>query len=754
MKSMVANRYVVILFLTVSSYGVRAANLSPESKELKPNQKFPLPGRMLAAAGLSDTAMFGGDGMLPIMGNEEQFVYLDLLGRHAADSTFLVSPGLGYRAIRRNVVVGGYLFADYNRTSLHKNFLVLSPGLEVMGLKWDFHLNGYFPTQHSKALGPTDYASNLGYSDNVYFETGTHNQYDHRANPVSVVGNGIDAAIGYSFSKKDVLRSRIYFGGYYYKAPSVYGSSIAGATAGFNNPVNKTLSLRVFNSYDRLNRYRIGAELNVVFGGTVNTLSKDIHDRQLDPVQRHVGIIATGAGTYDQRTIQRLGNNLQYSNIYFVTPNGTGDGTYGNPAPLTQEILDDINTTFPDDARLYLQGGGSTYTIDDTYLTPYNGQNFYGRTYDYTSYSSGDDRPTLFQPDGTAPAAIFLIGEYGDSSNTFSDLQFTSNFTPGAGSSGIHSTQNITNTSVCNSAFSFFDAGGLLFENVESNLTVTNSTFDNNSVAIQMKPAEGSLNIQNSLITIDSDFAVGTVVNPTGIFIENLSSGDITFTANNVQILFNSNTAAAQGFVLQNRSNGQIDATINNLTLSGAGDAANAFEIYNGFGDSAGGTVNVTLENSLITSNSGSGYGGIVITANTHGITNFDLLNTTVSDNGTYGLLVLNNNDNDTINVTIENSVFEGNGINYGPDYPFGNIGLWSQGEGTINFSATDTKIVNTTNMAHALWILNSGGAGSTINVDDLTRTTFLNNEGGAIYASVAAGTTTTINDTGAIFIN
>ncbi|WP_133134029.1 hypothetical protein [Legionella rubrilucens] len=742
------------------------------------SQPLPSSGRILGTAAITDLGLFGGDGMLPLIGGEEKFIYGDLLGRYGTDNTYLISPGIGYRRIVRDVIVGGYLFGDYDHTNLNKNFWVISPGLELISTRWDFHLNGYF-ANHRKALDSATIEQTLA-SQVDQFELGTHNQYTQLtfnqqliSNNV-VIGNGFDAALGYSFAVKEKLRSHIYLGGYYYHPPAQYNTkNIGGVAAGWNQPIHKTLSFSLFNSYDQINKYTVGVGLNLVFGGSVNVLSNDIHDRGLDPVQRHIGIIATGAGTYDQKSVLyrdygTISTSLEYSNVYFISPDGTGDGTYGNPAPLAQSTLDDIHTSSPNDARLYLQGGvGTTYevTVFDG-LKPYDGQNFYGRSLDYSTVASGNDRPTLFLVNNTDGYQIFHLGVNGATS-TFSDLQFSTNFESGLNPGvGIFMDGGFTDTTINNSTFSNFRTAIYLPNN--GDLSITDSTFSNNNMVIYSTGSSNNLRIENSTITADSTFDFqGT--QPGGIQLTNTGAGTVTFTANQLQINLNNNNSNT-GISFVNQSSGQINASISNLTLTGSGSGGNSgFEIRNqGNGDGSvgfGGVINVTVENSLIQNNGQlSNTGNIYLQANNSGIINFNFINSTSSAGNTFGLLVVNGDLNpnlgDTVNVSIQNSIFNSSGDNIGPPFPFGNIGVWSLGQGAINLAATHSTISNTTNGAPALWISNGfdGGAitNSIINISDLSGTTFLNNNAGGIYAYALAGvnTSTTINYTGAIFTN
>lgn len=207
---------------------------------------LPLQGRVTFSAMGTDIALLGADAMQPFYGNHDQFLFADFMGDGATDSTFLASPGGGYRQVIHNQIFGAYFFGDYEKTSLGENFWDLSPGIEWIGVHWDAHANAYFPTTQSKQMGPAVFAETQGDYSHVAFENNTHNQYDALVAPYDVIGNGVDAELGYSFAGSNNFRSRFYVGGYYYQPQNV--ENITGITAGFEQPLSKNISIGIINN--------------------------------------------------------------------------------------------------------------------------------------------------------------------------------------------------------------------------------------------------------------------------------------------------------------------------------------------------------------------------------------------------------------------------------------------------------------------------------------------------------------------------
>lgn len=600
---------------------VLAVSAEAASTNAPQYNSLPMPGRVTFSATGTSVGILGADGMLPIYGNHEGFLFGDLMGDGATDSTFLVSPGAGYRHIIDNQMLGAYFFGDYEKVSLGENFWVVSPGVEWANAHWDAHVNGYFPTSQSEQMGPAVFANTLGDNSQVAFETGTHNQYDELVASYDVIGNGVDAEFGYSFAGENNYRSRVYVGGYYYQPQDV--ENITGVTAGFEQPLSKNLSVTIMNSYDPVSLYTIGAAVKLTFGGESNTYSNDVHDRLFDTVQRHVGIIGTGAGTYDQENQEDLGMGLEYDNIYFTSPNGTGDGTYGNPAALTQTELNAINAESPNSARIYLQGD-SVYTVDSTTAgTPenpdkyndyglyvYNGQDLYGRSSDYTAPANSSDQPEI-QVD-TANGYNGFVTQGGE--NTFSDLNI------------------IAATGNTHKGIIAFD-GTLNVENT------TVSGFNNGVYAENTNSGTSTVNIINSTLKGNHNDGLQIYNDENGTLMLNVLGSTVTGNTNN-------------GIGINNTGTGTLGIEIRNSTLNNN---------YNGLSmsNSSTGTLTVRAENSTFNNNRGD---GLFAHNSGNGTTTITAINSQFNHNTLYGIGI-NNSASGTLDIaSLYGSTFDNNG--------------------------------------------------------------------------------------------
>lgn len=411
--------------------------------------------------------------------------------------------------------------------------------------------------------------------------------------------------------------------------------------------------------------------MKVTFGGESNVFSNDVHTRLLDSIQRHVGIIDTGAGTYDQEYQKNQGTALEYDNVYFISSNGTGNGTYGSSAPLTQTELDTINTESPNSARIYIQGN-SAYAINSaTAGTPthpsvnnniglyvYNGQDLYGRSTNYTTPATSSEQPNI-QVDTMNGYSGFTTqgGE-----NTFSDLNITGGTT--VSEYGINTyDEEILN--LHNMNISGFHSGVYAKNTGHGMLTmnVIHSTLKGNAHA-----GLQAYNDSDGMLTVNATRSTFNDNAYDGLQVINQLNGMLKVNA--TQSTFNNNSNNGMG--LNNNGSGTLDVSVANSTLNDNGE--------NGIGisNTAAGTINMNAENSAFNNNDGD---GIYASNQSSGTVLMTATYSTFNNNGYYGIGI-NNSGVGTFNITdLNESDFDNNG--YGGIYGLGN----SAGSTTIDYT-------------------------------------------------------------------
>lgn len=353
---------LLICVATMSSFGLSAYAQTPGVDSTIPSlmtaTAFPLVPRLTGIGLLGSEEVAGGDGMLPVYGNNNGVFYIDLQGKTAFESSWLGSIGAGVRGVYNDSnIFGAYVFADRNISPNHNEFWFVSPGIESLGTIIDLRANGYFPTNTKKQYASTDWADNFGVTDFVSFQD--HQQFDILMTQDEEVGWGGDAEIGARIPILSNLRA--YVGGYHFNSQDA--SDINGVAGRIEIPVNRYIGVTARDSYDNVQHNTVMVGLRVTLGG-VNTNPTDIHQpiqqRLLDPIERNMATLGEGNGEPIQTVLTPVSEGgapptpeLERDNIWFFSTTATGtftgsieDCTEENACAstdFTQETIDGIN---------------------------------------------------------------------------------------------------------------------------------------------------------------------------------------------------------------------------------------------------------------------------------------------------------------------------------------------------------------------------------------------------------------------------
>lgn len=182
--------------------------------------------------------------------------FLDLRGHVFNDGKFAVNTGLALRWLPECScrVWGINLFYDYRQT--HKRpYNQISMGLEALGERWDFRVDGYLPVgaKRSRAF---DFSFDF-FPDNSFLLTGKR----------ELAMKGIDAEAGYHFTEIDAFDLYAAIGPYFY-APGKFGDNTVGGRLRLLSTICTYLTLEAALSYDHIFKW-IGQgalSLNFPFG--------------------------------------------------------------------------------------------------------------------------------------------------------------------------------------------------------------------------------------------------------------------------------------------------------------------------------------------------------------------------------------------------------------------------------------------------------------------------------------------------------
>lgn len=718
---------------------------------------FPYNPRVLGEGTLAEkTNFFGGDGLFPLIGNNDWIGYFDGLIKYGDDDAWLGSFGAGFRSITAgNCLFGAYLFGDRNVSTHKQIFWFVNPGLEWMSNLWDARINAYIPvSSKNQSLGIFQ-GNQLGMNTNFFRG---HALFEKLFNVMDVTGPGVDGEVGYTFPAFNYIRP--FIGGYHFDISN--GPQFTGVEGGIEIPFNPMVTVLLRDAYDKVQGNTALATLRISFGAIDKGPIPDIHDRMLDPIQRHLGAFQTGAGVPFQKVNLFAGEQVLQNNIWFFRPGGPefmtqlgfDNCTFENPCGVFSQAAISGIGTLSQNALFYFAPGvynnplvGTGYTLDV-------GQTLWGRTNDFMFPATGNQRALIND-------TIFLTGN-----NSINDLQINGNtifntaltgVQVNAGATGTFSINNSSITAAVNGlpAISVIAVNNLspnatlnLYNDTISAFSQNNTT--GNTIGINNV---GTVNLLNSTVTasaFNSSGDVSSILNfgLINIFDTSIITNTNTIPANEARAVFNvGGTANISNSTIQvNAANGAIGVngvlSINNAltNIYGTTINVNVDSVTQGVGVfNASGTININDSNINVVGNN----------SETIGITNggtMNVLNSVINattDNGSFafGVFLGNNSNfsmtNGSINATAMNSIGAVGISNDGSTFTLTNVALSTTSNtsqtGINQFNAATGNLINSTVTANALsgsssvTGINASGTGS-INLDGSTVT--VNSEG------------------------
>ncbi|MCX7120019.1 MAG: hypothetical protein NTZ86_09200 [Legionellales bacterium] len=611
-------------------------------------QESKLPPRVFAWGNAGNRLFGESDAMIPLVGNSNQFFFMDLTGKYGNDNAGLLSAGLGSRiVVRDNTILGAYLFGDYNRTPNSNYFKVINPGIEGMTKEWDAHLNGYFPVGKKSKTMAIYTGTQAGISNTIFFSG--HSQYDKLFDLVEDVGAGSDIEIGRTFTSLNQARL---FGGGYYFSPK-YSPAIRGVEGGIEMPLKyRGMQVGIRDSYDNINHNTNALTLRVTFGGLEQTQTADIHERMLDLIPRHLGNLRSGDGIPSQKSVVDTGGKtLIQDNIWFFNADGTPsmvEGfqscTFEHPCiGLAQTQIDTINT-LASNANFYLSSGTYNNPLMGSGLNFYNGQNVFGRTSDFTQLAIGNNRPLvndtlIFNGDTN----IYNLRVQGHSVQVLETggmlVPFQVGVLTAPTSMGVINIYNsdINQSSTTNNAISVANNSNVSFLNIYNTNMTSDVSNSPGSLSIGVGNLRSSgLNIFDSTITTfntdtanNNSLSFGLVNNEAGLVtIANTSiNASLTHGGLLAGILNNSTVGGGNGTIMITGST--ITANGNDANLVGG--------IFNQANNAEGDGANIDISQSTISVASNNNGGGTAAGVLTSGNGTLSLSNSSINATGDSG---------------------------------------------------------------------------------------------------------------------
>ena len=288
--------------------------------------------------------------------------FLDIRGHVFDNGKLAANVGIGFRKIAGSRIYGLNAYYDYRNTK-RAHYNQVGVGLETLGERWDFRINGYFPIEQKiTALCPAQFNR---FSGNQMIVSQKY----------QFAMTGTLGELGCHFGKFRIFDFYATAGAYYFKGK--IGPNVGGGKVRLIGKFTDYVTVELSNSYDNMfhNRFQCQLTLSVPFGGESQGEMCDASDallsRMAQPVERQE-IVVVGKNTRCTPAINPATGKPYY--FVFVDNTSHSFGTYESPYPtfaLAQENskIGDIIYVFP--------GDGTTRGMNSGIALQFN-QKFWG----------------------------------------------------------------------------------------------------------------------------------------------------------------------------------------------------------------------------------------------------------------------------------------------------------------------------------------------------------------------------------------
>lgn len=529
------------------------------------------------------------DWMLSLDGDEVHNLYVNPQATYGSDQQWLADVGLGYRWISNDAaILGWYTFAGRTRVNNNSDFWITNPGVEILGRRWDAHLNAYIPV--AERSHEINYRVEFNSVSEPFF-TG-HSEVIKSvfdlANEMERIGNGADAMVAYQLFRQVPLKA--YVGAYFFDIPGT--THLRGAMAGFQYWFDQNLKFFSNYSVDNYQHSKLIGGLGVSFGGVrKHNADPSLSERLTDPVERYLAHWGHGSGM-PSRTLffsegQATSLQLISNNIAFFSQNGSPNNggmglnltncTFENPcAPsdFSQIGVNTLNTLLPNTTMFF--NGGNYPALDSAGTGPMSlnpGQSVASRSADYTESVTGANR-SVFN-------GAFIL----TNNNTLNDIILlpTNNTVAGNAITATNANNVNINGSQIGSSSNRFAETGLFLSASELNL-------NNSSIFTARRGIRAEL---NSSLRIESST----------VEVTRTTSGRVTgISSSNSEIVMDNSQLNASGLSNIVGVNALSNASINIINSDISVISTGANSTVRGIATQTGGSAFMELGNLSVTS--------------------------------------------------------------------------------------------------------------------------------------------------------
>ena len=274
------------------------------------------------------------------------------------DSKKAYNLGVGLRGLseKAHTVFGVNVFYDY-RDARHRAFNQIGMGLEVLGTRWDLHVNGYIPVHNTKKK----------YRDEFLKFKGNNAIFTKRYEFAFL---GCDFALGRELVRTKYWDLHAKLAGYWFNGE--FGKNAGGGLFELSTNITRYLTLKGQASYDTLFRgvFQGEAAINIPFGRRFDNrdsnlscrVIKNLEDRLVETVDRFE-IIVTSTKRKKALALDPLTG--QPLNFIFVDNTSSSLGTFESPFPTFQQAqaasaANNVIYVFPGDGTTNGMNSGIT----------------------------------------------------------------------------------------------------------------------------------------------------------------------------------------------------------------------------------------------------------------------------------------------------------------------------------------------------------------------------------------------------------
>lgn len=300
-------------------------------------------------------------------GNTSAMPFVDLRGHVFDNGKFAGNVGLGGRSFFPSFehVLGYYLYYDVRQDTHGLTAQQLSPGIELLGDRMEYRINGYFPIGDRKSH---KYGADFDQFDGHHILLKTKQRR---------VLTGGDAEVGAHLTQDTKYDVYAGAGPYYF---STSHASAWGVKARLLGRFKEYVSLEATYSYDHLfgNVIQGTVALNLPFGKKIKRKGNDCSSQ----INLALSRAAFSPYRFEIPVIKRVSRKEKAINpatddpwfVWFVNNTSSSDGTFESPFPT---LVQAQNASRPND-MIYVFPGDGTSKGMNMGITLKDGQTFFG----------------------------------------------------------------------------------------------------------------------------------------------------------------------------------------------------------------------------------------------------------------------------------------------------------------------------------------------------------------------------------------